>query len=500
MAETERLAKGNEGSIRFLLNGDLVAVDDIEPTVSALQYLREQRRLTGTKEGCAEGDCGACTVVVGELRGDDLALKAVNACIQLVPTLDGKALFTVEYLRQQAGGSLHPVQRAMVDHHGSQCGFCTPGFIMSLWNVYNACEVDDDRPKDADLRTALTGNLCRCTGYRPILEAGKAMFDLPKVSLDRAALKEQLIALCRERALSFGRSGVKFHAPRTLDELVTLRAELPDATILAGCTDIGLWVNKQFRDLGDIIFVGEVDELKEIREDIEKIRIGAGASLTDAYTALVRHYPEAAEMWERFASVPIRNAGTLGGNIANGSPIGDSMPWLIAVGARVVLRSAAGARTLALEDLYLDYMKKDMAADEIVQAIEVPLPKPDQTFRTYKIAKRFDSDISAVCAAFCVTLANGNIMNARVAFGGVAATPKRAAHCERVLEGEPWNEATARQAEEALAKDYQPLSDMRASAVNRLQTAQNLLQRFYLETRIDDPMPAASLNVFAAQG
>ncbi|MGH1483503.1 MAG: xanthine dehydrogenase small subunit [Geminicoccales bacterium] len=499
MAGTRRSAEDNEGRIRFLLNGDLVVVDEVEPTLSVLYFLRERRRLTGTKEGCAEGDCGACTVVVAELQNEELVLKAVNACIQFVPTLDGKALFTVEYLRRQAGGALHPVQQAMVDHHGSQCGFCTPGFIMSLWNVYNAHYAGGDRPEDAALRTALTGNLCRCTGYRPILKAGEAMFDLPKVDFDRTALKEQLTALRRERALSFGRDGAIFHAPRTLDDLTKRRAELPDATILAGCTDIGLWVNKQFRDLGDIIYVGEVEALKEIREDGEKIRIGAGASLTDAYASLVKHYPEAAEMGERFASVPIRNAGTLGGNVANGSPIGDSMPWLIAVGAEVVLRSIARARTLPLEDLYLDYMKKDMAADEIVEAVLVPLPKPDQTFRTYKLAKRFDSDISAVCAAFNVTLADSGITGARVAFGGMAGTPKRATHCEQAMVGKRWDEAAMLLSKEALAKDYQPLSDMRASADNRLHTAQNLLHRFYLETRVDDPLPAASLNVFAAQ-
>ncbi|MGI9493898.1 MAG: xanthine dehydrogenase small subunit [Geminicoccaceae bacterium] len=499
MADTNRLVKKNEGSIRFLLNGELVAVGETKPTLSVLQYLREQWRLTGTKEGCAEGDCGACTVVVGELCGDDLVMKAVNACIQFVPTLDGKALFTVEYLRRQAGGDLHPVQQAMVDHHGSQCGFCTPGFVMSLWNVYNAHQAVDGRPDDASLRTALTGNLCRCTGYRPILDAGKAMFDLPTVGFDRASLKQQLLDLRRERMLSTSDGGATFHAPRTLPELTKLRAELPAATILAGCTDIGLWVNKQFRDLGDIIYLGEVDELKAIRDDGESVRIGAGASLTDAYAALVKHYPEAGEMWERFASVPIRNAGTLGGNVANGSPIGDSMPWLIAVGARVVLRSMSSARTLALEDLYLDYMKKDMARDEIVEAIEVPLPKPDQLFRTYKLAKRFDSDISAVCAAFRITMDGDKVAEARVALGGMAATPKRAGHCEKTLIGQPWNEATMTTAREALAKDYQPLSDMRASAANRLLSAQNLLQRFYLETRPVDPMPAESLSVFAAE-
>ena len=497
MAAAASPVTATDNSIRFLLNGDLVTVTDADPTQSVLQFVRERRRLTGTKEGCAEGDCGACTVVLGELDGENLRLKAVNACIQFVPTLDGKALFTVEALRQPDGG-LHPVQRAMVECHGSQCGFCTPGFVMSLWNVYNEHEPNGSRPEEAELRTALTGNLCRCTGYRPILEAGQAMFDLPKIGFDRETVRNKLLALRRDRSLHYRHGDAGFYAPATLDELIELRAGHPDATILAGCTDIGLWVNKQFRDLGDIIYVGEVAELRETRESDDGLRIGAGASLTDAYAALVEHYPEAREMWERFASVPIRNAGTLGGNVANGSPIGDSMPWLIAIGAKVLLHGPKGTRTLALEDLYLDYMKNDMAPDEIVEAIEVPRPKPGQAFRTYKLAKRCDSDISAVCAAFRITLVGETVTEARVAFGGMAATPKRAAHCERALAGQPWNEATAARAAEALARDYRPLSDMRASADNRLLSARNLVRRFFLETRPEDPLPIGQLSVFAA--
>ncbi|MGI9506480.1 MAG: xanthine dehydrogenase small subunit, partial [Geminicoccaceae bacterium] len=343
MAAAASPVTATDNSIRFLLNGDLVTVTDADPTQSVLQFVRERRRLTGTKEGCAEGDCGACTVVIGELHDEELRLKAVNACIQFVPTLDGKALFTVEHLRQP-DGSLHPVQRVMVECHGSQCGFCTPGFIMSLWNVYNQHEPEGSHPDEMELRTALTGNLCRCTGYRPILEAGRAMFDLPSVHFDRESIRKQLLALRRDRALCYRRGNTSFYAPTTLGELTELRAEHRDATILAGCTDIGLWVNKQFRELGDIIYVGEVAELREIRDEGDGLRIGASVSLTDAYARLVGHYPEAREMWERFASVPIRNAGTLGGNVANGSPIGDSMPWLIAVGAMVVLRSCTGSR------------------------------------------------------------------------------------------------------------------------------------------------------------
>jgi xanthine dehydrogenase small subunit len=499
MVDQKLSVERGEERIRFLLNGDPIEIDCIKPTHTVLQYLREHRRLTGTKEGCAEGDCGACTVVIGEVRDDYLVLKAVNACIQFMPTLDGKALFTVEYLRQ-ADGKLHPVQQAMVEYHGSQCGFCTPGFIMSLWSVYNQHVRSNSRPGDSELRTALSGNLCRCTGYRPILDAGKAMFDLSPVSFAETGIRKKLTKLKRDRALSYRIGDAGFHAPKTLSELVNLRVALPKATILAGGTDVGLWVNKQFRDLGEIIYVGEVAELQEIQCDGDTIRIGASVSLTDAYATLVKHYPEATEMGERFASVPIRNAGTLGGNIANGSPIGDSMPWLIVVGAKVIMRGPKGSRAVPLDAFYLDYMQKDMAEDEIVEAIEIPLPAPNQIFRTYKVAKRFDSDISAVCAAFSLFLEDDKIVDARIAFGGMSATPKRTQRCEQVFLGKPWNEAVVNDAAKALADDFHPLSDLRASAGYRLRVAENLIRRFYFETREDRPLPDADLSVFAFHG
>jgi xanthine dehydrogenase small subunit len=485
--------------IRFYYRGAVQTVADASPTQTVLQHLREALHCTGTKEGCAEGDCGACTVVIGDLQDGKVALKTVNSCIQLLPTLDGKALFTVEDLKQP-DDSLHPVQQAMVECHGSQCGFCTPGFVMSLWGLYLKNEGKSGHPQRKEIDDALSGNLCRCTGYRPIIEAAERMCDLPKVDMDRDAVAKPLQDLQRNEIFTYSHDGQTFYAPRTIAQLVQLRSANPDACMLAGSTDVGLWVTKQLRDLGDIIYLGQVAELKSMREQDGMLDIGAGVTLNDAYAAVCRHYPsELSEMWQRFASLPIRNAGTLGGNVANGSPIGDSMPWLIALGSDIVLHGAAGQRTMPLEDFYLDYQKKDLQADEFVEAVRVPLPRKNVQFRTYKLAKRFDQDISAVCAAFCITLDGGIVSNARIAFGGMAATPKRAAKTEAALNGHPWSEAVMKQAMTLLAQDYAPLTDMRASGAYRMKTAQNLLHRFWLETRIDAPLSAAAVNAFSCQ-
>ncbi len=479
--------------IRFYYQHQVHEVDSVAPTKTVLQYLREDLHCTGTKEGCAEGDCGACTVVTGELVHGQLEMKSVNACIQFLPALDGKALFTIEDLKQQ-NAQLHPVQQALVECHGSQCGFCTPGFAMSLWSLYLSQEGSSGSPCREKINETLSGNLCRCTGYRPIIDAARRMTELPKVAFDRAALTRQLNDLQRTDMFVYEQHGQTFYAPRTLEQLVAVRAQHPLACILSGSTDVGLWVTKQMRALGDIIYIRQVAELSHISESDGKIHIGAAVSLNDAYAAVTGHYPQLQEMWQRFASLPIRNSGTLGGSVANGSPIGDSAPWMIALSAEIVLRGPAGQRVLLLENFYLDYMKKDWQPGEFVEAVRIPLPQPQQQFRTYKLAKRYDQDISAVCAAYAITFDGDRICNAHIAYGGMAATSRRAPKAEAALNGQLWTQATIEQAMQMLALDYTPLSDMRASDNYRMTTAQNLLRRFWLETS-GTPV---SMSVFAA--
>ena len=471
-------------AIRFYHRGRSVSLDDVPATRTVLDWLREDAHCTGTKEGCNEGDCGACTVVVGDLPQDGagpLQLETVNACMRFVPTLHGKALFTVEDLKPLAGGALHPVQQAMVECHGSQCGFCTPGFVMSLWAAYERHLGDGTRPDRAALADELAGNLCRCTGYRPILDAGQRMFELPAVRLDEAAVVAALRGLASAPLPTGG-----FHAPTSLDELAALFEQHPAARLLAGGTDIGVWVNKQFRDLGEVIYLGKVAALQGIDErdgvNGRELRIGAGTSLEAAWSALTKRVPSLREMWVRFASPPIRHAGTMGGNVANGSPIGDSAPVLMALDASAELRRGKRVRRLRLDEFYTGYMKNRLEPGEFLQAIAVPLDAFSRTVRAYKLSKRFDSDISAVCAAFSVELDGGVVRTVRLAFGGMAAVVQRAAKAEAALVGQPWTMESIRAAQRALESDFTPLSDMRASAAYRRQAAGNLLERFWVET------------------
>jgi xanthine dehydrogenase small subunit len=467
--------------VRFILDGSTVEARDVAPTTTLLQYLRESLGRSGSKEGCAEGDCGACTVVVGEMAGDGIAYRAVNSCIRFLPTLDGKEVVTVESLRAP-DATLHPVQQALVDCHGSQCGFCTPGFVMSLFGLY----LNQPATTRNEVVDALAGNLCRCTGYRPIIEAGCRMHDYASPAhwsrddAQSATRRARLQALQRQASLAIT-TAPGFCAPLTLAELADAYVAAPHSLLLAGSTDIGLWVTKQLRELPPLLYLGEVAELKQIREADGAIEISAAVRLTEAYAAIVKHYPMLAELGNRFASPPIRNAGTLCGNLANGSPIGDSMPVLIALGASVELRCGSATRTLPLEQLYLGYQKKALAPGEFVTAVRIPLPQAGCMVASYKIAKRFDQDISAVCGGYALTVQDGLVTAARIAYGGMAAIPQRATHTEAALVGQPWSAATIKAAMTQIAGDYTPLSDMRASAGYRLRVAANLLQRFYAE-------------------
>ncbi|CAN7702735.1 xanthine dehydrogenase small subunit [Bosea sp. LjRoot9] len=471
-------------TLRFLLGDRLVEIASCDPTLTVLDWLRLEQRLTGSKEGCAEGDCGACTVVVGRLDRGTLRYEAINACIRFLPTLDGCQLLTVEHLKG-ADGALHPVQQALVDCHGSQCGFCTPGFVMSLFALW----LNEDAPVVTRIEDALAGNLCRCTGYEPIIAAAQRMYGLGQRSRDRFAVDRprivsKLAALLDQATLALGNRDSRFYAPASLTALAELTLAHPDATLVAGATDVGLWVTKGMQRLSPVISLGRIEALRDIADEGGHLRIGAMVNHVDTRKALAALSPQLDELMRRFGGEQVRNAGTIGGNIANGSPIGDLPPALIALGARLVLHWGGKRREIALGDFFLDYRKQDRQPGEFVEAVLVPRPPTDALFHVSKISKRFDEDISAVCGAFYLQRdATGRISEARLAYGGMAGIPKRAKAAEAALTGRSWDEMAVTDAISALASDFQPLTDMRASAGYRLKVAGNLLRRFLIETK-----------------
>jgi xanthine dehydrogenase small subunit len=439
-------------TITFHLNGEEVALKDADPSATLLDWLREERGLCGTKEGCNEGDCGACTVMVTDARG----AKPLNACILFLPQLNGKSVRTVEGA-SGPDGSLHPVQSAMIDHHGSQCGFCTPGFVMSMVTAHK------DGARDFDDR--LAGNLCRCTGYAPIIRAAVAAADQP--------VPKWIAAEAPAKAAPLE------NMPTSSDALAALYAANPDATLVAGATDVGLWVTKGLRDLSQMIFLDACEDLKQIEITEKTVRIGAMVDMNRMRAAIAPLHPSYGEMIRRYASQQVRAAATVGGNIANGSPIGDNPPALIALGATLHLRRGNARRELPLEEFFLDYGKQDRQPGEFVEAVSFPR-QPDH-LRVYKLSKRFDQDISAVLGAFNIRVENGVVHSARIAFGGMAGVPKRAAHVEAALMGQPWTPATVTLAQAAFEQDFIPMSDMRASDAYRLDCARNMLLRYFAD-------------------
>jgi xanthine dehydrogenase small subunit len=562
-------------TIRFIRRGEVVSVKNVPPSRTLLELLREDLGRTGSKEGCGEGDCGACTVVLGEAQGGAMTYRAVNSCIRLAHSIDGMALWTVEdiaptlvasrtalppegalrlrpgeavdltptlatacaalppggvlRLRPGKAGSaaptgegkrveppLHPTQQAMLQCHASQCGFCTPGFVMSLFGMYQNHVCKGKLITREMAQQELSGNLCRCTGYRPILEAAQLMGSLPPVLLDETDLLSKLELLA---PISIGlEADLTYQLPRTLPALLQARAAHPQAQLVAGCTDVGLWVTKQHREFEHVLDVSQVEELRRIEDYPQHIAIGAAVTLHEAFAALASDRPQLQNFFNRFAGLPVRNSGTLGGNVANGSPIGDSMPLLIALNAHVVLMSVRGYRELPLEQLYTGYRTNVVAEDEVLAWIKVPKPgsplpegegvrgaedKNDQVpnlapsplwgegwgeglpewLRVYKISKRYDDDISAVCLAINLQIANGRVVRASIGAGGVAATPVRAVQTEAALLGQPWSLQTVQQAMAVLHAEFSPISDMRASAAYRSQVLGNLLQRYWLESQ-----------------
>ena len=470
--------------LHFIRQGQLVTLHGVSPTRTLLQVLREDLGACGSKEGCNEGDCGACTVVVGEEIDGKLQYSSVNSCIRFAHSIAGKALWTVEDIAPSAT-HLHPAQQAMVDCFGSQCGFCTPGFVMSLFATYQNRVLQGEDVTRELAQEDLSGNLCRCTGYRPILDAAQHMTSLPKTNINEANI---LSLLKQTNGVSEWELCTNFYAlPKTLLELLKTRSQHTTAQVVAGCTDVGLWVNKMHMEFGQIIDVTQVKELRRVERYPHHIAIGAAVNLTDAFAALVQERPQLKPFANRFAGKPVRNSGTLGGNVVNGSPIGDSMPLLIALNASLVLmcwrQNRVQHREVRVEDFYAGYRKNILQPDEMLAWIKVPRPQPAEFLRAYKISKRFEDDISAVCLVVNLTLENGTVKTATIGAGGVAATPERAAQTEAFLTGKPWNLSTVQAAQTVLRKEFSPISDMRASGHYRQQVLGNLLQRFWLENQ-----------------
>ena len=454
----------------FQLNGRTVVEDRVSPTTTLLDYLRLNARLTGTKEGCAEGDCGACTVVVGLPQDDGgLAWRAVNSCLVLVPQVDGLPVITVEGLAQP-DGALHSVQQSLIEADATQCGFCTPGFAMAMLAFAQGGEARDDET----IHEALAGNLCRCTGYKPIVEACKTMrADPPGCGLAERA---------GEAATEYRQGAQLYLAPRSIDELVQAKAEHPDAFVLGGGTDLGIRVSKDREAFPAVISTQWVSELRTVSEGKDKLVIGGGVTYTKALPALDRHFPSFAALVRRIGSRQIRNIGTLAANIANASPIGDTIPCLMALDATIVLRSTRGVRGVKADEFILSYRKTAMEKDEIIAAIEIPLLKAGTSFTTYKLSKRFDQDISTVIGAYRLRIEDGKVAELRAAYGGMAATTARATHVETALTGKPWTADTLKDIDALIAQDFQPMTDHRGTDAYRLRAAANLIRRLQIES------------------
>ena len=473
--------------IEFLLNDVLVQISADKADLTVLDYLRERRHLSGTKEGCASGDCGACTAVVVETDegSSGLSYRNFNTCITFLGALHGKQLITVEHLKN--GDTLHPVQQAMVDHHGSQCGFCTPGFVMSMFSLYKNSDGEPGDDYAHKIEEYLAGNLCRCTGYRPILDAARDITNSSQP--DHFSETENQIRVRLNEINGRKNKGTdNFHVPRSTDNVCELLDAYPDARLLGGGTDLALEVTQQLKNLDRIIYLGAVKELQEIDVTDDYYEIGSAVSLVQFDQLISEEYPELSALLKRFGSRQVRNNGTVGGNIANASPIGDLPPVLLSLGASITLQSRSGIRTVSLDEFFIDYRKTAMQPGEFLRSIIIPRNSGSRNLKIYKISKRIDDDISAMCFSCCIEIVDHKVNHIRIACGGMAAIPKRAFQCEQAISGNKWDMDTLKNARLAIDQDYNPIDDVRASASYRKEVSRNLLERMYLELQNPDSL------------
>jgi xanthine dehydrogenase small subunit len=462
--------------IKFILNDKVQEIRDPDPNETILNYIRLKLKKTGTKEGCAEGGCGACTVVIGELEKNNIVYKAINSCIAFTPSLEGKQLLVVEDLILK-NGSLHPVQNAMVNYHGSQCGFCTPGFIMSLFSMYK----NNTSYKEKTIEESISGNLCRCTGYRPIIDAAKSLNNSKSDQFKKN--KKKIIDLLKKikpKSISIKKQNKKYFAPRSVNELKKIIKKYPNFEFLSGGTDMSLTVTKQKKNLENIIYLNSIDELNYIKKNDKYIEVGATTSLRKFELFIKKYYSDFNTILKRYGSIQIRNVATMAGNIATASPIGDSLPLLLSLDASIVIESFNKKTILPLKNFFIGYRKTKLKKGQFISSIRIPIFKKN-IFKAYKISKRMDDDISSVCASFNLIIINKKIKNIKIAYGGMAPIPKRAIYCEKVLLNKNFSQDIILKAQKSLEKDFQPINDMRASKDYRMEIAKNLLMKCFIE-------------------
>ena len=463
--------------ISFIHNNRIVKIKNPNPNETLLNYIRTSLKKTGTKEGCAEGGCGACTVVVGELKGHEISYSAINSCITFLPTLQGKQLILVEDLISK-DGSLHPVQQAMVDYHGSQCGFCTPGFVMALFSMYKKySEFNEEVIKDS-----ISGNLCRCTGYQPIINAAKSLKNKNDYFSANKQNTVNLLKKISNKSIAIYTNNKKYFAPKSIQELKKIIKKNSDAVFLSGGTDLSLSVTKERKSINSIIYMNSVRDLSYIKNNNQYIEVGASTPLIDLEDYIKKYYPDFTKILKRYGSPQIRNVGTVAGNIATASPIGDCLPLLLSLNAQVVLQDIKKTKILNLDNYFISYRKTQLKKGQFIQAVRIPLFK-NSIFKAYKISKRFDDDISSVCAAFNLEIVKNKVKSIRIAYGGMAAVPKRAISCEKVFLNSFFTEDILSKGKEALKKDFKPISDMRASGLYRMEVAKNLLEKCFVEIK-----------------